>query len=68
MGEIPLFLFGSDKFGCDRLTRSLHASRVSLSVGLVGVTLSFVFGLILGGVSGYYGGTPDLVIQRVIES
>ena len=65
--DIPLFLFGSDKFGRDLLTRSLYASRVSLSVGLVGVALSFILGLILGGVSGYYGGTPDLVIQRLIE-
>jgi peptide/nickel transport system permease protein len=65
--EGQLFLFGTDKLGRDVLSRVIYASRVSLSIGLVGVTLSFVLGLLLGGISGFYGGTPDLVIQRVIE-
>ena len=65
--DYPLFLMGADKFGRDLLTRNLYASRVSLSVGLVGVALSFILGITLGGISGYYGGTPDAVIQRVIE-
>ena len=47
--------------------RNLYAARVSLSVGLVGVVLSFVLGLALGGISGYYGGTVDDVIQRIID-
>lgn len=65
--EGTIFLFGTDKLGRDLLSRSIHAARISLSIGLVGVTLSFVLGCILGGISGYYGGTPDMIIQRVIE-
>ena len=62
-----LLLFGADQIGRDVFSRNLYASRVSLSVGLVGVAFSFVLGLVMGGVSGYYGGTPDLVVQRIIE-
>ena len=61
------FLFGTDQLGRDLFSRNLHAARVSLSIGLVGVAISFVLGCALGGISGYYGGVPDLVIQRVIE-
>ena len=49
-------VLGADSFGRDLFTRNLYAARVSLSVGLVGVALSFVLGIFLGGVSGYYGG------------
>ena len=62
-----VFLFGSDNFGRDLFSRIFYATRVSLSIGLVGVALSFVLGGMLGGVSGYYGGSVDLVIQRVVE-
>ena len=62
-----LFLFGTDELGRDLYSRVLHATRISLSIGLVGVSLSFVLGSILGGVSGYLGGTVDIVIQRIIE-
>jgi len=62
-----MFLFGTDKLGRDLFSRNLYAARISLSIGLVGVTLSFVLGCILGGISGYYGGTADMIIQRVIE-
>ena len=65
--EAPFFIFGTDKFGRDLCTRILYASRISLSVGLVGVAVSFILGVLLGGISGYYGGTPDVVIQRIIE-
>jgi len=63
----PVMLLGADSFGRDLLTRNLYAARVSLSVGLVGVVVSFLLGLILGGISGFYGGTIDNVIQRVID-
>ena len=63
----PVMLLGADSFGRDVLTRNLYAARVSLSVGLVGVVLSFLLGLVLGGISGYYGGTIDNIIQRVID-
>jgi peptide/nickel transport system permease protein len=61
------FLLGTDDLGRDLFSRLLYGSQISLSIGLVGVALSLVLGIILGGVSGFYGGTVDLVIQRVIE-
>ena len=65
--EEAILLLGSDSFGRDMFTRNLYASRVSLSVGLVGVMLSFFLGIVLGGISGYYGGALDVAIQRIIE-
>ena len=61
------FLFGTDNLGRDLFSRNLFASRISLSIGLVGVAISFVLGCLLGGISGYYGGTSDIIIQRIIE-
>ena len=61
------FLLGTDRLGRDMLSRIVYGSRISLSIGLIGVTLSLVLGVILGGVSGYYGGTTDNLIQRFIE-
>jgi len=65
--EGVVFLFGTDMLGRDLFSRNLHAARISLSIGLVGVTFSFALGAILGGLSGYYGGTIDTIIQRIIE-
>ena len=62
-----LFLFGSDNLGRDLFSRVMYATRVSMSIGLVGVAVSFVLGSLLGGLSGYLGGRIDMVIQRVIE-
>ena len=61
------FLLGTDRLGRDMLSRIAYGSRISLSIGLIGVTLSLLLGVILGGVSGYYGGTTDNLIQRFIE-
>ncbi|MBT3273710.1 MAG: ABC transporter permease [Spirochaetales bacterium] len=63
----PLFLFGSDNMGRDLLSRTILASRISLTIGLVGVAITFVLGCLIGGLSGYYGGVVDAVIQRIIE-
>jgi peptide/nickel transport system permease protein len=60
-------LAGADRLGRDVLSRMIYGTRISLSIGLVGVAFSFVLGTILGGASGYYGGTIDEIIQRVIE-
>jgi peptide/nickel transport system permease protein len=62
-----LFLLGTDLLGRDVWSRLLLASRTSLTIGLVGVTLSLFLGVLLGGISGLYGGWIDVVIQRVIE-
>jgi peptide/nickel transport system permease protein len=60
-------LFGTDPLGRDLFGRTMHATRVSLSLALVGVAVSFVLGCIIGGIAGYFGGTVDLVIMRIIE-
>ena len=62
-----VFLFGTDNLGRDLFSRTLYGARISLSIGLVGVALSFLLGCILGGISGYFGGAVDTFIQRVIE-
>src|SRR5262249_23076327 len=61
-----LFLLGTDTHGRDLWSRLMYATRTSMTIGLVSVALSLVLGVILGGVSGYYGGTIDTVIQRII--
>ena len=62
-----VFLLGTDHLGRDLLSRIIYGARISLTIGLVGVALSFVFGLVIGVVSGYYGGWIDNLIQRGIE-
>ena len=65
--DVPVHLFGADSLGRDVLSRILYGSRVSLSIGLLGVLASFFLGIMIGGVAGYFGGTLDDVIQRSIE-
>jgi peptide/nickel transport system permease protein len=65
--EQGVFLMGADRLGRDVFSRTSYGTRISLSIGLVGVLLSLTIGIVLGGISGYYGGTLDTIIQRVIE-
>ena len=62
-----VYLFGADDLGRDVLTRVIHGARISLSIGLVGIAVSFVLGALLGGASGLLGGGVDLIIQRIVE-
>ena len=65
--DAPMYLLGADRQGRDILSRVIHGTRVSMSVGLVGVALSFVIGVTLGGISGYFGGGIDSFVQRLVE-
>jgi peptide/nickel transport system permease protein len=58
---------GTDRLGRDQWSRLIYGTRTSLSIGLVAVIISTILGIILGGLSGYYGGTLDMIIQRLIE-
>ncbi len=62
-----VYFFGADRLGRDVLSRTIHATRVSMTIGLVGVALSLLLGITIGGLSGYFGGFVDLGIQRLIE-
>jgi peptide/nickel transport system permease protein len=65
--EQGIMLFGADRLGRDLFSRVIYGARISLSIGLIGVFMSLSFGIVIGGISGYYGGAIDTFIQRTIE-
>ena len=62
-----LFILGTDRLGRDVLSRIIYGARISLTIGIIGITISFVLGMTIGGVAGYYGGWVDMIVQRLIE-
>lgn len=62
-----MYLLGADRLGRDLLSRLIYGTRISMSIGLIGVCMSLFLGVVLGSISGYFGGWIDTVIQRVIE-
>ena len=65
--EQGIFLFGADRLGRDVFSRMCYGARISLTIGLASIAISLVLGIVLGGLSGYYGGQVDNAIQRLIE-
>jgi peptide/nickel transport system permease protein len=63
----PLYLLGTDQYGRDIFSRMLYGSQVSLSIGIIGILISFALGMIIGGISGYCGGLTDTVVMRLCE-
>ncbi len=63
----PVYLLGADRLGRDLLSRMIMGTRISMSIGLIGVFFSLILGVLLGGISGYYGGNWDQLIQRTID-
>ena len=64
---MPFYPLGTDRMGRDLFSRLMYGTRVSMSIGLLGVSISLFLGVLLGGISGYRGGFVDVAIQRVIE-
>jgi peptide/nickel transport system permease protein len=62
-----MFLLGTDRLGRDVLSRIIYGARISLTIGILGVTMSFILGIVIGGLAGYHGGWFDALTQRVIE-
>ncbi|MBX5203730.1 ABC transporter permease [Rhizobium sp. NZLR1] len=63
----PMYLLGADRLGRDVFSRLVYGTRVSMSIGLVGVAMSLILGVVLGSISGFYGGWVDTLMQRLIE-
>jgi len=66
-GEARFNLLGTDEQGRDQFSRLVHGGRISLSIGLVGIAITFPLGMLVGGISGYFGGLVDSLLMRIVE-
>ncbi len=66
-GQTRFYLLGADKYGRDILSRIIYGARISLSIGIISIVITFALGVAIGGISGYLGGAVDNFIQRIIE-
>lgn len=66
-GAAKFNLLGTDEQGRDQFSRLLHGGRISLSIGIVGIAITFPLGMLVGGISGYFGGWIDSVLMRLVE-
>ncbi|HEY9620237.1 MAG TPA: ABC transporter permease [Crinalium sp.] len=67
VGDGRINLLGTDEQARDQFSRLIHGGRISLSIGLVGILISFPLGMLIGGISGYFGGAIDAILMRIVE-